>query len=210
MIAQIADSLIGGADFHVYLASPGMDVVDLMIEQNRLFLNPMMGEEQANIYASGLRGIFVQAITDDDLDAKQEKINELATTLYNKLEPEAAKKVAPSDVFFAMNMNALHRNPWMTYFLGYRPSRYLTQIKCPILALNGSKDIQVVPENLSAIKFHAERAEVTTKEFPELNHLMQRCVTGQVKEYVLISETINPEVLDIIVSWMTNKEWATN
>jgi len=96
----------------------------------------------------------------------------------------------------------------MLYFLRYQPRQYLSQINCPILALNGSKDIQVVPANLDAIVASATQAEVTAHELPDLNHLMQKCITGQVKEYALISETIYPPVLDTLVSWMSERGWA--
>ena len=111
-------------------------------------------------------------------------------------------------MFYAMNMNALQANIWMLYFLRYQPKQYLSQMTCPILALNGSKDIQVVPANLEAIEQHASNAEVTTYEMPQMNHLMQRCITGQVKEYAIISETINPTALDTMVSWLADRGWA--
>lgn len=208
IIAQVADSLVGGVSFHIYLASPGLDIIDLMVEQNRLFLADKIGVEQANIYASGLKGVFAAVVSDLDRAAKQDTINRRAKTLYNQLDPEQAKKVAPSDIFYAMNMNALQSNVWMQYFLSYQPSQYLSKIKCPILAINGSKDIQVIPENLGAIQELATLADVTAIEFPNLNHLMQHCITGQVKEYALISETINPAVLDTMVSWLSDKGWA--
>jgi len=208
MIAQIADSLVNGASFHIYLAGPGLDVIDLMIEQNRLFFGTQIGQEQADIYASGLQKVFGAVIEEGELKNKQAKINQLAKALYNSLDPDQARKIAPNDMFYAMNMNALQSNEWMLYFLRYQPRQYLSQINCPILALNGSKDIQVVPANLDAIVASATQAEVTAHELPDLNHLMQKCITGQVKEYALISETIYPPVLDTLVSWMSERGWA--
>ncbi len=208
MIAQIADSIVGGASFHIYLASPGLDVIDLMVEQNRLFFGAQIGQDQADIYASGLKKVFSAVIDDGEVSDKQTKINHLAKALYNSLEPDQARKIAPNDMFYAMNMNALQANIWMLYFLRYQPKQYLSQMTCPILALNGSKDIQVVPANLEAIEQHASNAEVTTYEMPQMNHLMQRCITGQVKEYAIISETINPTALDTMVSWLADRGWA--
>jgi len=200
MIAQITDSLVAGADFHIYLASPGMDVVDMMIEQNRQFLTPMIGPEQAKIYSRGLNSIFSIVVSSLSTDAKKAKIDYAAKALYNRLDSAAAKKIAPSDFFYAMNMNALQHNDWMVYFLAYQPRQYLSQIKCPILALNGSKDIQVVPENLLAIQRDAAQSEVTAVMMPDLNRA--------VNEYALISETINPVVLETILTWMFQKGWS--
>ena len=208
IIAQIADSIVGGVDFHIYMASPGMDVIDMMVEQNRLFFASGIGQEQANIYASGLKEVFEAVISKGEPSAKQEKINQLAKTLYNQLDPEQAKKIAPSDMFYAMNMNALQHNAWMTYFLNYQPSKYLQYVRCPILALNGSKDIQVVPDNLASIKEHATQSEVTTVELPDHNHLFQRCITGNVKEYAIISHTLDKALLDEITSWLVDRGWS--
>jgi len=208
MIAQIADSIVGGADFHIYLAGPGMEVKDLMLEQNRLFLGEVLGKEQADIYVSGLEGVFDAVISDHDQATKQDTINYLAKELYNELDSIAAKKIAPSDFFFAMNMNALQYNVWMMYFLRYQPQQYLSQIQCPILALNGEKDIQVVPANLEAIKRDAHLSEVTDIRLPDLNHLMQKCQTGSISEYAMIPETINPSCLKSITNWMSEKGWA--
>ena len=44
-------------------------------------------------------------------------------------------------------------SPWMQYFIKYDPSLVLKNVKCPVLALNGSKDLQVPSKvNLEAIK----------------------------------------------------------
>ncbi len=96
--------------------------------------------------------------------------------------------------------------PWMRWFLGYDPRVALEKVDCPVLALNGEKDLQVKPkENLTAIveAFAGPRATLlTTREFPGLNHLFQHCKTGGVSEYGQIEETISPEVLDLMASWI--------
>lgn len=96
--------------------------------------------------------------------------------------------------------------PWMRWFLGHDPLQALGRVNCPVLALNGEKDLQVKPrENLSAINqaFPGNRAHLLTqREFPGLNHMFQHCTTGGVNEYGQIEETISPEVLDLMVSWI--------
>lgn len=96
--------------------------------------------------------------------------------------------------------------PWMRWFLGHDPRGTLEKVNCPVLALNGEKDLQVRPkENLAAIvdSFSGSRAQLLTfKAFPGLNHMFQHCKTGGVNEYGQIEETISPEVLDLMVSWI--------
>ena len=96
--------------------------------------------------------------------------------------------------------------PWQRFFLNYDPRPALRKVACPVLALNGEKDLQVPPkQNLPEIE-KAVRAggnkNVTVKELPGLNHLFQRCQTGSPGEYAQIEETIAPEALDVMTSWL--------
>jgi pimeloyl-ACP methyl ester carboxylesterase len=109
------------------------------------------------------------------------------------------------DQLLAQQMETL-LNPWVLYFLRYDPFPALTKVKCPVLALNGEKDLQVPPkENLAAIEAALKKAKnrhVTIKEFPGLNHLFQQCTTGSPDEYAGIEQTISPEVLKMISDWI--------
>jgi len=95
---------------------------------------------------------------------------------------------------------------WFRFFISYDPTNHLKMVKCPVLALNGEKDLQVPPkENLAAIEKalrEGGNTNVTIKELPGLNHLFQKASTGNPSEYAQISETINPEVLFLISSWI--------
>jgi len=97
-------------------------------------------------------------------------------------------------------------NPWMQYFLRYDPAPALEQVKCPVLAVNGSKDMQVpAKENLAAIYTSLEKGgnkRVTVKEYPGLNHLFQECTTGSPAEYAIIEQTFSPDVLKDLGDWI--------
>jgi fermentation-respiration switch protein FrsA (DUF1100 family) len=78
-------------------------------------------------------------------------------------------------------------------------------VKCPILALNGDKDCQVLPiENTSAIS-KCTNGKAETIILPNLNHLFQTCTTGGVDEYMTIEETFSEKVLEIITQWIKKK-----
>lgn len=97
----------------------------------------------------------------------------------------------------------------MKYFLKYDPVNSLKSIKCPVLALNGEKDVQVAPENLVFIEKAIRQGgndNVTVKEFPDMNHLFQTCKTGAMDEYATIEQTIDPMVLEEISDWVLNKQ----
>ncbi len=97
-------------------------------------------------------------------------------------------------------------NPWMLHFIRFDPKTALKKVKCPVLAVNGEKDLQVSPEqNLGTIKQILNRAgnkKVTIREFEGLNHLFQHCTTGSPFEYSNIEETFSEEVLKYIDNWI--------
>jgi uncharacterized protein len=85
----------------------------------------------------------------------------------------------------------------------------LRKVRCPVLAVNGEKDLQVPPkENLAEIEKALKAAgnsDVKAIEFPGLNHLFQPCKTGSPSEYAQIEMTIAPEVLKVIGDWIVEK-----
>ncbi len=96
--------------------------------------------------------------------------------------------------------------PWLKYFITTDPATFWSKVKCPVLALDGEKDIQVYAEqNIPAIQSALAKAgnkKVTIKIFPGLNHLFQHCTKCTVVEYGELTETISPEVLETISNWL--------
>lgn len=80
----------------------------------------------------------------------------------------------------------------------------LGKISCPVLALNGTKDLQVEPRsNLEALCSDLPDNPFNKIEMMEgVNHLFQHCQTGMAAEYRNIEETFAPEVLIILVGWI--------
>lgn len=95
---------------------------------------------------------------------------------------------------------------WLRYFISTDPAEYWKKVKCPVLALNGEKDLQVDADmNLRAIEKALKAGgnrSVRTVKLPELNHLFQQSKTGLPAEYGEIEETISEEVLQIISNWI--------
>lgn len=94
--------------------------------------------------------------------------------------------------------------PYMKHFLALDMRPLLGKITCPVLALNGTKDIQVEYEsNLSALRSGLPLNSKTRIESVEgVNHLFQHCKTGAVTEYREIEETFSPAVLETIIQWI--------
>ena len=97
--------------------------------------------------------------------------------------------------------------PWVQWFLRHDPAPVLEAVRCPVLALNGTLDIQVPSEvNLSAIEAALARGKNSDYEVRAcegLNHLFQHCETGEGREYGEIEETFSPEVLEVIADWIS-------
>ncbi len=98
----------------------------------------------------------------------------------------------------------VQNNPWLRWFIDYDPSDDIRLTRCPVFALNGDRDCQVISSlNLSAIsRLLSKSKHNRTKEYPELNHLFQHATTGLLAEYREIEETISPEVLSDIAEWI--------
>ena len=99
---------------------------------------------------------------------------------------------------------AVQQVPWIRWFCDYDPSDDIRNTRCPVFALNGDRDCQVLSSlNLEAIRSLLPVSERNViKEYPALNHLFQHCTTGLPTEYGQIEETISPEVLEDIAKWI--------
>ena len=90
--------------------------------------------------------------------------------------------------------------------MAYDPRPTLEKVTCPVLAIGGSKDLQVpAKENLAAMAGALKAGgnkDVTIKEFQGLNHLMQPAKTGLPSEYGEIETTVSPEVLTFVGDWI--------
>jgi fermentation-respiration switch protein FrsA (DUF1100 family) len=96
--------------------------------------------------------------------------------------------------------------PWIRFYFPHDPRETLRQVHCPVLALNGDKDIQVpfkmnLPEIEKALK-EGGNADYTLKALPNLNHLFQTCKKGTLDEYASIEETMSPAALQIVADWI--------
>lgn len=102
---------------------------------------------------------------------------------------------------YAQLMSQSLIDPWLAYFWKYDPAEAWKKVRCPVLALNGSLDMQVnADENLAAIQAAAPQA--TTKKLEKLNHLFQTAQTGAGIEYSRLEETISPVALEEISNWL--------
>jgi fermentation-respiration switch protein FrsA (DUF1100 family) len=106
----------------------------------------------------------------------------------------------------AAMQSATVNSAWFRFFLQHDPAPVLQKVSCPVLALNGERDLQVSPaQNLPVLEQALQAGgnqRVTVHKLPDLNHLFQHCQTGAVSEYGQIEETFNPAALELIGDWI--------
>ena len=103
-----------------------------------------------------------------------------------------------------VRQQSIRQVAWYKWFIDYDPADNISKTRCPVFALNGDRDCQVIPSlNLTAIERLLPKSKRNLiREYPGLNHLFQHCTTGLVTEYRQIEETISPEVLSDIAQWI--------
>lgn len=102
-------------------------------------------------------------------------------------------------------MKAQPKNIWLDYFVDYDPASDIARVTVPVMAINGSNDIQVIAStNLNAIRKLLANGNKKNliKEYPDLNHLFQHCQPATALDYYRIEETCSPEVLQDITDWI--------
>jgi hypothetical protein len=205
LIAPIVASRNGNIAFIVSLAGPGVKGYDILIRQARDIMTATGSspEEVEEAVASNSQ-LFRMAVAEPDL----RKFAKDAMEWYGKeldkkgLGPEERREKMSEFTQGLISVN----NPWMRYFIDTDPAQFWSKVKCPVLALNGEKDLQVNHEmNLPAIKAALRSGgnrKVKTVLLPGLNHLFQTAEKGSPGEYVKIEETFSPSAMELMTSWI--------
>lgn len=203
IIAPIVAAESNDVAFIVLLAGTGIPGDELLLMQSEAISNaqgisgPML-ERSLEINA----GVFkiIKETTDE---------TELETELSKYFLAEIPASFRPANMTeaeFVKSQTSRVLSPWMKYFIKYNPAEILPQVKCPVLAVNGDKDLQVPSKvNLEAIKAGLAKGgnkQVKTIEFPNLNHLFQKTETGLPSEYGKLEETFSVEVLEELTRWL--------
>ncbi len=202
LIAPIVATKSKDVAFIVLLAGPGINGEKIIYSQVEN-INRALGldEEQIKQKLNTEKAVFDILLSQKNSADKIEELQNLLTDgMYDTMSEDQKKAID-------IQANAIN-SPWFRFFLSYDPYPVLSKVKCPVLALNGEKDLQVPPkENLEALKkamTEGGNKNFKTMEIPELNHLFQHCETCLVSEYATIEETVSPEVLQILYNWIWN------
>lgn len=177
----------GKVDFVISLAGMVISGAETLLDQNRTaLLEAGLQEDVAQTYCRLLAAAFDASVNGKPMpDAEDYDL------------PESLKQNYLAVVSQIMM-------PYMKYFISLDIRPLLGRISCPVMALNGTKDIQVDSQNnLEALREGLPANDINVIESVDgLNHLFQHCQTGSVSEYRDIEDTFAPEVLDLMVKWL--------
>lgn len=176
----------GKADFIVSLAGMAISGKETLIMQNRQAMSAIgLPKETVDSYCNSIS----KALDEIASGKKASEIN--IDDVPVALKPVTIKALQQADT------------PYIRHFLTVDVGKLLPEIKCPVLALNGTKDTQVdCDANTTRIEKGLANCKHSIKKMDGVNHLFQHCNTGIVTEYQQIEETISPEVLQEVAKWI--------
>jgi Dienelactone hydrolase and related enzymes len=211
MIAPMVATKRNDIDFIVLLAAPGIKIKDLMTEQNAaILLSSGISSNATKAYTTFYDKLLTTIINSPDSVSAKDNTTRLVKEWIQQTDTTIIKELGWADentrTEIVNSIVSAFASPWFTYFLKFDPQLYLEKIQSKVLALNGSKDLQVNPtSNLAAIKNALAKSKsplYEVKEMPGLNHLFQTCSTCTLNEYGELSETFSPMALNFISDWL--------
>ena len=180
----------GKADFIVSLAGMAISGKETLVMQNRQAMSSIgLPKDMVDSYCATISNI----------------LNEIA---HGKKTSEITIDGVPDNLKPILKKSLEQANsPYIRHFITVDASKQLSKIKCPVLALNGTKDTQVdCTANTTQLEKGLSNCKHTIKKIEGVNHLFQHCSTGNIVEYQQIEETIAPEVLKTIIEWINSQQ----
>ncbi len=206
LIAPMAAVRSSEVAFIVLLAGPGLPGKDIIEEQGQLIGRAMGTPEHILALNKRVQERLAEVVAHEpDPAAAVPKLRAVLEEARDSLPPEARDEMTRSMDATIRQVNS----PWFRFFLQYDPRPTLEKVRIPVLAIDGSKDLQVPPkQNLAEIEKALRKGgdqDVTTVLLPGLNHLFQKAETGAPSEYATIPETMDPSALSTVTSWILKR-----
>jgi len=204
IIAPLAATKSPDIAFIVLMAGTGLTGEEILYLQGALIAKASgLGDQAIEESRKNQERIFTIIKSEKDPKEAEKKLMVIRDEEVAKMTEE--QKKSGGDKAVEAQLRSVN-TPWFRYFLTYDPKPALTRVKCPVLAVNGERDLQVPHrENLAAIESALKAGgnrDVTIVMLPELNHLFQKATTGSPSEYARIEETMNPLALKTISDWI--------
>jgi pimeloyl-ACP methyl ester carboxylesterase len=192
--------------FVVMLAAPGVTLEQVMYKQGELVLRSAGASDGALAQGRAIQEMLIGVLkSEPDERAAAQKISAAWAKLKASLTEGERKQMDAADPVIRAQTAAFNV-PEYRSMLTFDPGAVLRKVKAPVLAMNGSRDLQVSPEqNFPAILtalIAGGNADFTVTELPPLNHLFQKCTVCSVSEYASLEETFSPGALQVLGDWL--------
>jgi hypothetical protein len=206
MIAPIVAARNPVIGFLVLMAAPGTPTDMLLLKQARLISEAQgASEKEIRLTEKSNKEIFRVLKYEENETTARKLVRQTLIALSDSLTPDGSQLEESMQQQLLLSVDQLF-SPWFLNFIRFDPAIYLKQVKCPVLAINGSKDRQVpAAENLDGIEKNLKAAGNDNTKivlFDGLNHLFQTAETGSPAEYATIEETLAPQVMQTISDWI--------
>jgi len=191
----------------ILLAAPGVGGDQLLIKQNEdLRLAQGMPEEEVKQVGKLMEGMLKIVKEEEELNSLGQKLHAYTTEAIEKLPASELEAIGENKNAYIQTQIMAYSSKWMRFFIKHDPAAVLRQVRCPVLAVNGEKDLQVASDiNLKAIEqalAEGGNQQLKLVSYPDLNHLFQHCETGIPAEYISIEETFAQEVMEEMKTWI--------
>ncbi len=184
--------------FVVMLAGPGLNGEKILYAQSALLMKAQGASDEDVAANRKIQEQMFAVLKDSSLDSAA-----VIAKLRSILSPTGTADPSVDAQIASVN------SPWMRYFIAYEPLPALEQMRCPVLALFGEKDLQVpAVENAKAMDEVVKKrgdGSFVTKIVPGVNHLFQKCSTGGIDEYAKIEQTMDEGALAMLVDYVVSQ-----
>ena len=189
-------------NFIVLMAGPGIQGNEILMLQSELISRANGVKEKDIEKAKAINSsIYNSILTITDADSLQKTIRK---AMIDAMSENTELKEGGEAMIDGQLKQIM--SPWMLNFIRYNPAPTLEKVKCRVLALVGSLDLQVPADvNLKAIETALKKGgnkQFSTKKMEGLNHLFQECKTGSPAEYAGIEQTISPVFMNEVLNWI--------
>ena len=190
----------------VLLAGTGVRGDELLMQQTEaIALASGLTAEMVKSIAQLNRALYDIVLRADESESWKEELKQFFEQSENEHPSLKEYNKEQREQLYQTSLQQLG-TPWMQYFIKHDPAPVLQKVKCPVLAINGSLDLQVLAkENLAAIESALQAGKNRKYKIVELeglNHLFQEAETGLPAEYGKIEQTFSPKALEVILEWL--------
>ena len=212
IIAPLVATWDTTVSFIVLLSPPGIKGSEIVYQQIEVLLEASdLDKKTKKDYLDTQRLSEIAIETEEISPELEQKIKNQISTQISSLPEEHLKTLGDLDELLEKQYLIKTQTillPWTKWYFGYDPMPALSEVQCPVLAIFGGKDTQVLLEaNHDAIEnaLKAGKSDYKIKIYPDANHLFQKAETGQADEYGRLPKEFIDEFLNETILWMESK-----